>query len=111
EALSTHISDATADEVRKAFSLSERHVIGEMLTAADFRIVDDDTRRIDLNLPPLEEFVPRYMSATTAAEGFAAAPLDAQQTAASAVAERLAEYQRDTGLRLPFCFHVVSGVK
>ena len=111
EALSVHISDAAAAELRKAFRLSERHVIDEMLTAADFRIVENETRRIDLNLPPMEEFVPRYVSATTAAEGFAAAAPEAQQAAASAVAERLAEYQRDSGLRLSFCFHIVSGVK
>ena len=59
----------------------------------------------------MEEFVPRYMSATTAAEGFVAATPEAQQAAASMVAERLAEYQRDTGLKLPFCFHIVLGVK
>lgn len=109
--LSAHIGEDTAAELQKAFRLSERHVMGEMLTAAGFRIGEDDTDRIQLNLPPMEEFVPRYMSATTAAEGFVSATVDAQQAAASAVAESLAEYQTDSGLRLPFCFHVVSGVK
>lgn len=111
EAQTAHIGNGTAQELQKAFRLSERHVIDEMLTAAGFRIVENDTRRIDLNLPPMEEFVPRYMSATTASEGFVTATVEAQQAAANAVAERLAEYQRDTGLRLPFCFHLVSGVK
>ena len=111
EAQTAHIGNGTAEELQKAFRLSERHVIGEMLTAAGFRIVEDDTHRINLNLPPMEEFVPRYMSATTAAEGFASAPIEAQQAAASAVAERLTEYQRDTDLRLPFCYHIVLGVK
>jgi ubiquinone/menaquinone biosynthesis C-methylase UbiE len=110
-ALSAHIGDSTAAELQKAFRLSERHVIGEMLTAAGFRIVEDDTRRIDLTLPQMDEFVPRYMSATTAAEGFAGASVESQEAAASMVAERLAEYQRDTGLKLPFCYHIVLGVK
>ena len=110
-ALSAHIGAAAEAELHKAFLFSERHVIGEMLTAAGFRIEEDDTHRINLNLPPMEEFVPRYMSATTASEGFAGATVEAQLAAAGMVAERLAEYQRDTGLKLPFCFHIVLGVK
>lgn len=111
EAQKEHIGESTAEELRKAFLFSERHVIGEMLTAAGFHVQEDDTRRINLNLPPMDEFVPRYMSATTAAEGFASAAVEAQQAAASVVAERLAGYQADIGLRLPFCFHIVIGVK
>lgn len=111
EALTAHIGEAAAVELRKVFCLSERHVISEMLTAAGFRIVEDDTRQIELHLPPMEEFVPRYISATPAADQFAAATPEAQEAAAAAVAVQLKDYENEGGLDLPFCFHLVSGVK
>jgi ubiquinone/menaquinone biosynthesis C-methylase UbiE len=111
EAIARHIGEETAAALRAAFGFSRATDIRSLLAAAGFRSIKMDIRQLDLDLPPLQEFVPSYMSATPMAASFSAASKDARASVIQEVAERLARYTTATGVRVPFRTHLAMATQ
>ena len=111
EAISRWIGPETAAGLAAAFGLSDANEIRRLVSGAYFENVEITFRQLDLELPPLPEFVPRHVRATPMAAGFVAAPERARQAVIQDVSERLAGYQTEGGVRVPFRTHLVRGVK
>ncbi len=69
---------------------------------AGFGRIEAETRRLDLLLPPLGDFVPRHVEATPMAAGFAAASEPARGEVVEEVCERLVTFAAEQGARVPF---------
>jgi SAM-dependent methyltransferase len=111
EAVSGRIGPETAEGLGAAFNLSNSEEIRRLVSGANFETVEITAKQLDLDLPPLPEFVPRHVQATPMAPGFNAAPERARRAVVRDVAERLAGYQTETGVRVPFRTHLVRAGK
>jgi hypothetical protein len=67
--------------------------------------------QLDLDLPALTEFVPRHISATPMAAGYAAAPAGAQRAVVDEIVGHLVQYQTNAGVRIPFRSHMARGYR
>lgn len=110
-AVTRHIGPDTAAGLRAAFDLSDNNTIRDLLVEAGWTCTVMTVRRLALDLPPLNAFVPLHISATPMAAGFNAAPRHAQQAVIEEVAERLAPFTTEAGVRVPFATHVALGRK
>jgi len=67
--------------------------------------------QLELDVPALTEFVPRHISATPMAAGYAAAPVDTQRAVVDAIVGHLAQYQTNADVRIPFRSHMARGYR
>jgi ubiquinone/menaquinone biosynthesis C-methylase UbiE len=106
EAITTHIGPGVAAGLRAGFSLPDASKIRDLLQAAGFSIIEITVQQIDLSLPSMKEFVPRYISATPMAAAFNAASPATQQSLVADSCSRLARYEIADGARIPFRSHL-----
>ena len=110
-AMQRHVGPDTAKGLLAAFGLTNADEVKALLAEAGFDGVVSATTPLDLAFPPLSEFVPRHISATPMAAGYAAATEDARAAVVRDVIEGMARYGAPTGPRIPFRSHVVTGIK
>jgi SAM-dependent methyltransferase len=110
-AITEHVGANTAVALQAAFALTDDADIRVLLGAAHFRQMKLDAIQLDLELPPLPEFIPRHVSATPMAVAFSAAPPAAQQAVIADVSHQLAPFLTEFGARAPFRAHLVEVVK
>jgi SAM-dependent methyltransferase len=107
DAIGTHLGADAAAGLDAACGWHDIDSIRAQLDGVGFEQIDAIVARLDIELPPLPEFVARHLAATSAAAAFEAAP-DARRAAiARDVAARLAGYQTGTGVCVPFRTHLV----
>jgi hypothetical protein len=94
-----------------AFNLSDSDAIRTLLTEAGFKNVTTTVRQLDLELPQLQDFVPRHVSATPMSTGFQAASEAARRAVIQSMSGQLAQYKTYSGIRVPFCTHLVQAIK
>jgi ubiquinone/menaquinone biosynthesis C-methylase UbiE len=111
EAIARHIGPETAAGLRAIFGLSQAEEIRGLLAAAGFNNVSMAVQQLDLALPPLSGFVPRHISATPMAAGYSAAAPEVREAVVQEVAERLAQFTMETGVRVPFRTHLALATK
>jgi hypothetical protein len=111
EAITQHIGREIAAGLMAAFGLSGAGQINELLNEAGFERIDIVVEQLDLQLPELEHFVPRHISATPMAPGYNAAPLSAQQAVVQDFSESLAHYRIEIGSCIPFKTHFAIAQK
>lgn len=111
EAVARHIGPETAAGLGAAFRLSDADEICALLSAAGLVSIEMAVVQLDLDLPALAEFVPRHISATPMASGYAAAPASAQRAVIDDIAGHLAPYQTSAGVRIPFRSHMARGYR
>lgn len=109
QAVSKHVGVETASGLQAAFSLSDPDSIHTLLTEAGLTSLKMTVKRLELELPKLEDFIPRHISATPMAAGFNAASEVTQRRVIQEAAEQLTPYQTNTGFRIPFQTHLVMG--
>jgi ubiquinone/menaquinone biosynthesis C-methylase UbiE len=111
EAINRHIGSETAQGLKAAFNLTDPDTIRSLLTNAGYQHIDMIVKPLDLPLPNLVDFVPSHVSATPMSVGFKAAAKQAQLDVVQEVSDRLAPYQTDTGVCVPFRTHFAMGKK
>jgi ubiquinone/menaquinone biosynthesis C-methylase UbiE len=106
EAVARHVGEATAAGLQAAFSLASQAEIKDLLVQAGFKKIELSVCKLDLEIPPLEDFVPRHISATPMAAGYRSASRTARKAVVREVCTRLYKYGAKSGLRLPFRTHL-----
>jgi len=102
-----HIGAKTAAGLGAAFALSDAHEIHCLFEGAGFGSVEMTVTQLDLPLPPLAEFVPRHISATPMAAGFAQASPEVQRAVVEDVATQLRQYETNGRASIPFRSHMI----
>lgn len=111
-AISQHINHDTAAGLGTAFNLSSPGEIRSLLNQAGFRAVEVTVAQLELELPPVEELVPRHISATPMAVGFNTASEADRQAVLNDLTTRLAPFKMpDRSLRVPFTSYLARGYK
>lgn len=110
-AVERHIGPDTAKGLLAAFGLTHADELKALVAGAGFDDVGSATAPLDLELPPLSEFVPRHISATPMAAGYAGATEDARAAVLRDVTEGMARYGAPASPRIPFRAHVVTGIR
>jgi ubiquinone/menaquinone biosynthesis C-methylase UbiE len=110
-AMEQRIGSDTAKGLRAAFGLANADELKALVADAGFDDVVSTSATLNLELPPLSEFVPRHISATPMAAGYAAATENARAAVIRDVVEGMARYGAATGARIPFRSHVAIGIK
>jgi len=108
--IAKHISADTAAGLGSAFKLTDLDEITASVQAGGFQ-VESTKAGLNLNLPPIAEFVPKHIRATPMGAGYNAAFPETQQAILDDMTERLAEYVNDDGMEVPFCSHLIRGGK
>lgn len=111
KAMSTHIGESTAKGLLAAFALTDMVEVEQLLAEAGFKLLETAVAQKNLPLPPLEEFVPRHISATPMIAGYQAAPPAAQQSVVEELVEGLASYRTDKEsgeFVLPFSSYLIK---
>lgn len=111
DAISKHIGQETAAGLQAAFSLSNADEIRVLLENSKFTNIDVTVKQLELALPKLTSFVPRYITATPMAADFNAADEAAQQAVIQEVSVQLALYESHDGIVIPFRTHLAKAVK
>ncbi|MEM6282565.1 MAG: class I SAM-dependent methyltransferase [Chloroflexota bacterium] len=109
--IAEHISEDTAAGLGAAFQLSDADEIRDLVVSADFASVDMEVRTIELQLPPVPEFVPRHIGATPMGAGYKAADEATQQAIVDQMQKRMILYQIEGGIRVPFRSHMIKATK
>jgi ubiquinone/menaquinone biosynthesis C-methylase UbiE len=109
--ISQHIGSDTAAGLGAAFGLTNPDEIRSLLSSAGFSAVEITVTQLELDLPPLEEFVPKHISATPMTVGYSAASQVAQQAVIDDLITKLAQFKYKDGLRLPFRSYTARGYK
>lgn len=110
-AIARHINPDTAAGLGAAFQLSDVNTISDHVHAAAFSDLTTEVAELDLDLPPIAEFVPKHIGATPMGAGYNAASPATQQAILDEMRERLAAYQTETGMRVPFRSHLIQAVR
>jgi len=69
------------------------------------------TRRLDLTLPTLVDFVPDHISVTPMASGYNAATSVTHYRVIQEVTKRLAQYGNGKGVTTPFTMRLVTALR
>jgi SAM-dependent methyltransferase len=104
--VSKFLGAETASGLEAAFTLTSSSEIAKLLTHAGLKNSTVDAFEINLDLPPIEDFVARHISATPMAGSFSAAPESMQQDLAKEVAKSLERYKTEAGATVPFQINV-----
>lgn len=105
--IARQIGAETAAGLKSAFAFSDADEIRRLFEAAGFGSIEITVTQLDLPLPNLPEFVPRHISATPMAAGFAQASGTVQQTVIEEVAGKLRHYETPGGPCIPFRSHMI----
>lgn len=106
-----HINAETAAGLGSAFNLSDLTTIRDVIQQAEFSDIKTTVAELALDLPPINDFVPKHIHATPMGAGYDAAPLAAQQAILHDLSQQLADYQTDSGMRVPFRSYLIRAVK
>lgn len=108
--ISESIGADTAAGLRAAFDLKDKEEIGRLFTGVGFREVEIAEVRIDIDLPPVREFVPRHVSATPMAASYAAASSESRENILRRMEGAMEEFSVNDGSRVPFLSYFVMAV-
>jgi hypothetical protein len=86
--IAAHRGQQTAAGLLAAFSLGDDGKVRRLLTESGFGDVVIAVRQLERELPPLDEFVPRHLSATPMTAAFHSASNPIRQAAVKATAGR-----------------------
>lgn len=111
EAVTAYVGAETAAGLKAAFNLSDPALVRDLLLDVEFRALTFSTKELYLTLPPMSEFVPRHVSATPMASGYASASSTARQAVVDEMTARMANYARDGKPRVPFRSHLVQAAR
>lgn len=111
EAVAHRIGSDTAAGLGAAFGLTNPNEINSLVSQAGFKAVEVTATQLELDLPPLEEFVPKHISATPMAAGYSAADPAVRQAVIDDLKTELAQFQHQEGLRVPFRSYLARGYK
>ena len=109
--ISELIGAGTAAGLRAAFGLSDEHEIRRLFEGAGFEEVVIKPARIDIDLPPISDFVPRHIGATPMASGYAAASTESRAEVMRRMELVLEPFSAPDGSRVPFLQYLVTGVR
>ena len=107
ETIKGRLGEEAAEGLRTGFAMTDPGVLALALTAAGLEDVRVDTIDLLLDLPPLTDWAPRHLAATTVASALAA-PGVARELGAD-MAQALGDYATPDGVRVPFSSWVVEG--
>lgn len=111
-AITSHIGDETASGLGATFGLTDHDEILALLVGAGFERVEISTTLLELDLPPMEDFVPLHISATAVAAGYKAAPEDRRRAVVQEIISRFDSFQvDDRNHRVPFSSYFARGYK
>ncbi|MCB1036265.1 MAG: hypothetical protein KDD47_20745, partial [Acidobacteria bacterium] len=85
--------------------------VRSLLEEAGFVEVEAVVERLDLDLPPLADFLPRHVSATPMARGYHAASDEARRAVLEDVSDALGSYATPSGVQVPFLTHLLKAVR
>jgi ubiquinone/menaquinone biosynthesis C-methylase UbiE len=113
EAFTSHFGPDTVTGWRAMCSLSDAGVLQALLSEAGFTQGEVTLRKLKLTLPNLEEFVPQHINIRSSplSEGFNTASPDVQQAVLQEISERLAQYENNGTVHIPFCSLLATGRK
>jgi SAM-dependent methyltransferase len=106
DAVTKYLGADTASGLGAAFTLTSQHEIESLLEQAGLKDPTVEAFEIDLNLPEIDQFAARHISATPMNGNFSASSESLQQDLVMEVAEKLEEYQTEAGVKVPFRIHV-----
>jgi len=110
DAVAHYIDPDTAKGLGAAFALTDADRVVALLHGAGFSTFEVAPWTIELDLPALDTFVPRHISATPMSPGYSAAPPARQAAVVADVAARLAHFAASDGqVRIPFRSYFVAG--
>ncbi|MEO1288641.1 MAG: methyltransferase domain-containing protein, partial [Chloroflexota bacterium] len=101
------IGEDTASGLGSAFKWTDVDDIRQTFVEAGFEHIETHISTLELELPPIDAFVPRHINATPMSKGYSQASDDTRQAIIQMMSERLADYVTDDGLAVPFCSHIV----
>jgi SAM-dependent methyltransferase len=107
ETVAQRLGDEAVEGLLTNFAISDPGVLAMAFTAAGLEDVQVETIDLLLDLPPLADWAPRHLAATTVASGLAAAPGIARELGAD-MAHALGDYVTADGVRVPFSSWVVE---
>lgn len=111
EAVAAHIGVETAAGLGAAFRLTKEEGVRQLFIDAGFSSFEVELRRLELPLPPLEDFVPWHIGATPMAGGFAAASAASRRAVVQEVGARLEPFRTVDGAFIPFGTWLIRGSK
>ena len=106
KAVSKYLGAETASGLEAAFTLTSSSEIKNLLAEAGLKSSTVEAFEVNLDLPPIEGFVARHISATPMAGSFSAAPQSTQQDLAKEVGKSLEGYNTKAGATVPFRINV-----
>ncbi|MCA9884810.1 MAG: class I SAM-dependent methyltransferase [Anaerolineae bacterium] len=110
-AIAEYISPETAAGLGSAFRLTNPHEINVLINEAGYRSSQNDVVELYLELPGIDEFVPRHISATPMGPGYASASPEVQAALLSKLSDRLHDYITEDGMTIPFRSHLIRAIK
>jgi SAM-dependent methyltransferase len=108
EALARFVGDAAALQFCASRQVPAKAELQRLATEAGFSAVDVRTSRIDVHLPPLDEFTLGHLSATPVAAIVAAADPEAREKLGASVMKALQGYADGEGVTYPEEAYVVT---
>ena len=106
EGLQPHIDEETAMTMRLPFALADPTDLQSLFSEAGLSDVRIETVSEALRLPPLEQFIPRHMSAMSVAAALASLGSDVVNALIRDVQSTLHPYEDPEGLRVPFQINI-----
>ena len=108
ETVTDRLGDEAVEGLLTGFAITDPGTLAMAFTAAGVEDVRVDTIDLLLDLPPLADWAPRHLAATSVASGLSAAPGIARELGAD-MAHALGDYVTPDGVRVPFSSWVVEG--
>jgi SAM-dependent methyltransferase len=106
ETVTDRLGEEAVEGLLTNFAMTDPGALTMAFTGAGLEDVRVDTIDLLLDLPPLADWAPRHLAATTVASGLAAAPGIARELGAD-MAHALGDYVTADGVRVPFSSWVV----
>jgi SAM-dependent methyltransferase len=107
ETVTDRLGQEAVEGLLTNFAMADPGLLAMAYTAAGLEDVRVDTIDLLLDLPPLADWAPRHLAATTVASGLAAAPGIARELGAD-MAHALGDYVTPDGVRVPFSSWVIE---
>jgi ubiquinone/menaquinone biosynthesis C-methylase UbiE len=111
DAVTQHLGADAGSGLRAGFRLSDPDMIRSLFAEAGFRNIDIHVIRLDLLVPPLQDFIPRHISATPMSAAYNAAPQDTQAKIIQDVSSSLNSYVTSDGARIPFHSYLAQATR
>jgi len=107
DAISQHINPDTANAMRAGFRLSDLETLHKLFDGVGFETVEINPIELNLELPSLQEFIPRHISATPMAAAFKSADPNTRSAIVSQIIEQTDSYKIGDGIQVPFRTYVI----